>query len=256
MSAQVLLHVENGVSQIRINRPEKKNALNLAMYTAMSDALDRGEKDSATRVHFFTGTADCFTSGNDILDFMNAPPQDENHPVMRFLMALATVTKPMVAAVNGAAVGVGTTMLLHCDLAYAGESAKFRMPFVNLGVCPEAGSSILLPQIMGHQRAAELLMLGDVFSAAKAKEVGIVNDVFADGEAQAKALEKAYQLSAQAPKALLITKALLKRAGKAALLEAMAVEGGHFLELLGGAEAMEAMTAFMQRRKPDFTQFN
>jgi enoyl-CoA hydratase/carnithine racemase len=254
MSEQILLHVADGISQIRINRPDKKNALNLAMYTAMSDALERGEADPAVRVHFFTGTDDCFTSGNDILDFMQAPPQDDNHPVIRFISMLPKITKPMVAAVNGAAVGVGTTLLLHCDLVYAGANAKFRMPFVNLGVCPEAGSSYLLPQIMGHQRAAELLMLGEVFSAAKAKEVGIVNDVFADGETQAKALEKAAQLAAQAPKALLITKSLLKRGSQAALLDAMAVEGGHFIQLLGGGEAMEAMTAFMQRRKPDFSK--
>jgi len=174
---------------------------------------------------------------------------------MQFLIAISEARKPIVAAVNGVAVGVGVTMLLHCDLVYAGSSASFQMPFVNLGLCPEAGSTLLLPRIMGHQRASELLLLGEAFSADKACAVGIVTAVCPDQEVLATARNKALQLVAQPAAALRLAKSLLKRDYAAPLRETIAEEVAQFKERLKSPEAAEALQAFMQRRKPDFTQF-
>lgn len=256
MSSHVLVTSVDGITRIQMNRPEKKNALTLAMYTAIAEALTKTENDPAARVSFVTGAEGVFTSGNDIADFLQNPPTDENSPVAVFLRALFDAKKPIVMAVNGLAIGVGTTMLLHADLVYAAESAKFQMPFVSLGVCPEAGSSYLLPRIMGLPKASELILLAERFDAKKAESLGIVTAVYSDAELADAAWAKAKTLAAQPPAALRTAKALLKRATNPALAQAMDAEMEQFKPMLGGPEAMEAMTAFMQKRKPDFSQFS
>jgi enoyl-CoA hydratase/carnithine racemase len=224
------------------------------MYLGMIEALEQAENDSAVRVVLITGTQDCFTAGNDLMDFANAKP-GETSPAIVYLQTLAAAQKPVVAAVAGVAVGIGTTMLLHCDLVYAAPDARFQLPFVNLGLCPEAGSSVMLPELMGHRRAAELLLFGEPFSSEKALELGIINAVYPGGELLEAATAKARQLAEKPPSALRTTKALLKRSAAAAIAEAMARETEKFAALLQGPEAREAMMAFMQRRKPDFSKF-
>jgi enoyl-CoA hydratase/carnithine racemase len=247
--------LSEGIFTLRINRPDKKNALNLTMYQVLADGLRKADEDSSVRVIMICGTDDCFTSGNDLADFLNAPPTGESSPVMQFLFAVSEARKPVVAVVNGLAVGVGVTMLLHCELVYAGNGATFQMPFVNLGLCPEAGSTLLLPRIMGHQRAAELLLLGEVFAAEKACAVGIVTAVCPDGEVFATARNKALQLAAQPAAAVRLAKNLLKRDYAQPLRDTIIEEGQQFMARLKSPEAAEALQAFMQRRKPDFSQF-
>lgn len=255
-SEHVMVERSDGVLCVRLDRPDKKNAITAAMYAAIADALAEAEADKSVRVVFLTGTRDCFTSGNDLNDFLQNPPQGDDSPVARFLAGISQANKPLVAAVNGPAVGVGTTMLLHCDLVFAGASARFQMPFANLGLCPEAASSLILPVLVGHQRAAELLMLGETFDAQRASELGLVNAVFPDAEYQERALAKARRLAQQPPNAMRITKSLLKRTQRAAVAETMRIESADFLRMLREPEALEAMTAFMQKRKPDFSRFN
>lgn len=247
---------QDGILTLQFNRPKKKNALTPAMYSALVDGLRRADDDGAVRVVLLTGTEGCFTSGNDIANFLNAPPTGESSPVFQFLMAICLAKKPIVAAVSGTAVGIGTTMLLHCDLVYAGASAVFQMPFVNLGLCPEAGSTLLLPRMMGHQRAAELLLLGEPFGAEAARDVGIVNIICPDGELMETAWARARQLAAQPPAAVCLAKSLLKRRTIADLRETIVEEGGCFRERLRSPEATEAMTAFLERRRPDFSRFS
>lgn len=247
--------LSEGILTLRFNRPEKKNALNLAMYAALAEELGKGDVDEAVRVVLLTGGEETFTSGNDLGDFLAAPPTGMDSPVMRFLLALSTARKPLIAAVNGDAVGVGVTMLLHCELVYAGRGATFRMPFVDLGLCPEAGSTLLLPRLMGHQRAAELLLLGGGFGAEKAREVGIVNAVHPDAEVMAAARASALDLAAQPAAAVRLAKSLLKRDYAAQLQETIAEEGRQFMARLKSPEAAEALHAFQQRRKPDFSRF-
>lgn len=219
MSDQVLVTTQENFLKIQLNRPEKKNALTLAMYTAIAEAITQAEAEDAIRVVLITGTGDAFTSGNDIMDFIQAPPTGDDSPVFHFMRAIIQAQKPLVAAVNGLAIGIGTTMLLHCDLVYAAASARFRLPFVNLALVPELGSSLLLPRMLGHQRAAELLMLGDFFNAQKAYEFGLVNAVYEDKALLDMAWQKAQQLAAQPPAALRLTKSLLKRGSSAAVKE-------------------------------------
>lgn len=245
----------NGIFTLRINRPDKKNALNLAMYQTLADGLREADRDNSVRVILICGGSDCFTSGNDLADFLNAPPTGPESPVMQFLFAISEARKPIVAAVNGLAVGIGVTMLLHCDLVYVGSSATFQMPFVNLGLCPEAGSTLLLPRLMGHQRAAELLLLGEVFSSDKASAVGIVTAVCPDGDVLSIARNRALQLAAQPAAAVRLAKELLKRDYAVPLRETILEEGRQFMARLKSPEASEALQAFMQRRKPDFSQF-
>jgi enoyl-CoA hydratase/carnithine racemase len=239
---------------IRMNRPEKKNALTRAMYLGMVEALKQADSDSDVRVVLISGTPDCFTAGNDLVDFANAK-LGESSPAILYLETLIAAKKPVIAAVNGVAVGIGTTMLLHCDLVYAGSGSRFQLPFVNLGLCPEAGSSAVLPALMGYHRAAELLFFGDPFSAETARDLGIVNEIFADGDVLAKATAKAQQLAEKPPAALRITKALMKGNNSADISQAMLRETEQFAALLQGPEAKEAMFAFLQRRKPDFSKF-
>jgi enoyl-CoA hydratase/carnithine racemase len=255
VTGHILTDLREGILTLRFNRPEKKNALTLAMYTTLAEAIGRADEDDAVRVVLISGTQVCFTSGNDLADFMNTPPIGKESPVMQFLGVLSQARKPLVAAVSGTAVGVGVTMLLHCDLVYAGESALFQLPFVNLGLSPEAGSTLLLPRMMGHQRAAELLLLGEAFSAEKAREVGIVNAVCPDGELLEMALHKAGQLAAQPAAAVRLAKALMKRGDATVVRETIAEEGERFMERLRSPEAAEALRAFIEKRKPDFSRF-
>ena len=255
MTEQILSEIGDGVLTIRINRPEKKNALTLAMYEAITAALKAGQSDPAVRCVLITGVENAFTSGNDIMDFIQAPPVDESSPVMQFLQTIPVFEKPIVAAVNGVAIGIGTTLLLHCDLVYAGEGARFQLPFVNLGLVPEAGSSYILPQMVGYQRAAELILLGEAFGAQKAYEVGIVNQVVPDEETFSLAREKAMALAQKAPAALRLSRSLLRQGSARAVQETIVRESSHFASRLQSPEAAEAFQAFMERRKPDFSQF-
>jgi enoyl-CoA hydratase/carnithine racemase len=254
MAEHIVVSIQDRILSIRLDRPEKKNALTRGMYLGMIEALEQAENDSAVRVVLITGTQDCFTAGNDLMDFANAKP-GETSPAIVYLQTLAAAQKPVVAAVAGVAVGIGTTMLLHCDLVYAAPDARFQLPFVNLGLCPEAGSSVMLPELMGHRRAAELLLFGEPFSSEKALELGIINAVYPGGELLEAATAKARQLAEKPPSGLRTTKALLKRSAAGAVAEAMARETEKFAALLQGPEAREAMMAFVQRRKPDFSKF-
>lgn len=254
MPDHINAEVHDRILTIRMDRPEKKNALTGAMYSAMTEALRRADSDSMVRVVLITGSENCFTAGNDLADFAAAKP-GQPAPAVRYLETLAAATKPVVAAVSGVAIGIGTTMLLHCDLVYAAAGARFQLPFVNLGLCPEAASSLLLPWRMGHHRAAELLFFGEPFSADAARDLGLVNQVLADAELAASTLTKARQLAEKPPAALRATKRLLKSAPAEAVKQAMARELEQFAALLQAGEAKEAMAAFLERRKPDFSRF-
>jgi enoyl-CoA hydratase/carnithine racemase len=254
MAEHIVVSIQDRVLSIRLDRLEKKNALTRGMYQGMIEALAQAEADTNVRVVLITGTQDCFTAGNDLMDFAAAKP-GETSPAIIYLQALAAAQKPVIAAVGGVAVGIGTTMLLHCDLVYAASDARFQLPFVNLGLCPEAGSSLMLPGLMGHRRAAELLFFGEPFNAESARVLGIVNAVLPSSELMVTAAAKAQLLAEKPPAALRTSKALLKRGTATSIADAMVEETGKFAALLQGPEAKEAMMAFMQRRKPDFSKF-
>ena len=256
MSAAVRLELADGVFHIQMARPEKKNALTAEMYRCMADALADADSDPAVRVILISGAGGNFTAGNDLADFLATPPMDESAPVYRFIEGFSRLEKPFVAAVEGVAIGVGTTMLLHCDLVYAGSSARFALPFANLGLTPEAASSLLLPLRTGHARAAEMLMLGEVFSAQTAFEVGIANAVLPDAQVLDHAIERCRKLTTQPAASLRLTKQLMKRAQNALIQETMNTEAGVFRERLVSPEAKEAFAAFFEKRKPDFSSFN
>ncbi len=247
--------VENRILKIKINRPDKKNALNLAMYQSLSEAIQDADSDSNIRVSIIGGVADSFCSGNDIKDFLENPLTDESSPALQFVRTMIDAEKPIIAAVNGIASGVGVTMLLHCDLVYAVEDARFQMPFVNIGVCPEAGSSHILPVLMGHQKASELLLLGDMFDVDTAIDVGIVNKKVSAGELADVSLAAAARIAAQPPAATRVTKALLREAMREQVLAAGIRENKNFISMLDGDEAREALTAFMEKRPADFSRF-
>jgi len=256
MSAYIVTEIKDQVLTIQVNRAEKKNSITMAMYTALTEALNQLEADDNLRVGLITGAADSFCAGNDLMDFLANPPEDPSSPVFIFLTTLAQAQKPIIAAVNGVAVGIGTTMLLHCDLVYAAETARFQLPFVNLGLVPEGASTLLLPKLLGHQKTAELLFFGDFFDSKKAVELGFVNEIFSSEELMEQAFKKALRLAKQPPAALRLTKSLIKRAGVEDVLETIAVEGDDFARLLKAPEAQEALLAFKERRKPNFSQFN
>ncbi len=255
MSDHVIVSVKDGIQKLTINRADKKNALTQDMYAVLANSLNDAETNSDIRVSVITGTADSFTSGNDLMDFLQNPGTDEDRPVIQFLYALANIRKPLIAAVNGLAVGIGTTMLLHSDLVYASDKATFSLPFVNLALVPEAASSMLLPKMLGHQRAAELLMLGDTFTPQKAVEFGIVNEIVPADKLEETAMAAAAKLAAKAPEALRLTKSLMK-GDTDAVLKQMQAEGEIFGTRLTSPEAKEAMQAFMERRLPDFSKFS
>jgi enoyl-CoA hydratase/carnithine racemase len=249
----------NGVATIEIARPEKKNAITVAMYQAMADALDAAQADAAVRAVLVTGQPGIFTSGNDIEDFMARPPGQGSDaaesPVFRFMRALTSIDKPVVAAVTGAAIGIGTTMLLHCDFVYVSDEARLAMPFVGLGLVPEFASSLVVPQLLGRVRAAEKLLFGDPFTAAEAVEYGIANAVLPAAEVAAHARRVAERFNALPPGAVAETKRLLRRGHEASLLETIRTEGEIFARRLRSPEAQEAFSAFFQKRRPDYSKF-
>lgn len=242
------------VRVLRFARPERRNAITAAMYAALADALEHAAEDAQVRVLVVTGGENAFTAGNDLSDFLNEPPTKDDAPVFRFLRAIASFPKPLVASVCGPAIGVGTTMLLHCDLVYAGENATLSLPFVHLGLCPEAASSLLLPAAVGYQRAAEKLLLGEPFGAVEAREIGIVNRVLPVGEVEAFALAQATKLATRPLSSLLATKQLMKSGVGEAVRERMVEEGRHFARMLGEPAAREAFSAFLEKRPADFSK--
>jgi enoyl-CoA hydratase/carnithine racemase len=251
-----LLSTRDGaIQRIQINRPEKKNALTVEMYAAFADALTAADADPGVRAVLIHGAGDAFTAGNDLQDFLANPPRGPDAPVVRFLQAVSHAQKPLVAAVSGVAVGVGTTMLLHCDLVYAAEGSKLSLPFVNLGLCPEAASSFLLPTIAGYQRAAEVLLLGEPFDAHKAWQLGLVTEVVPAGEVLACAEGAARKLAEKPAASVRLTKQLMKRAWLPTIEATLAEESRQFGARLGSPEAKEAFAAFLEKRKPDFTKF-
>lgn len=254
MTQDILVHAEAGVMTLTLNRLARKNSITGDMYAALADGIARAQEDAGVRVVLIQGHETVFSAGNDIGDFLNQPPAREDSPVFRFLQGIASFPKPLVAAVCGPAVGIGTTMLLHCDLVYAGDNAAFSLPFVNLGVCPEAASSLLLPQMLGYHRAAEALMLGEPFMAEAALEVGLVNRVLPPTETNGYANAQARKLAAKPLTSLVETKRLMKKPQQAAVLQQMAEENESFRRLLLSPAAKEALTAFMEKRKPDFSK--
>ncbi|MGH8780923.1 enoyl-CoA hydratase [Paraburkholderia sp.] len=246
----------NNVLTIAFNRPEKKNAITSAMYQTMADALVNAQSDKAVRAILIRGSIGIFSAGNDLEDFMKAPPVGEDAPVFQFLRAISSAEKPVVASVAGAAIGIGTTLLLHCDLVYAADSATFTLPFAQLGLCPEAASSLLLPRIAGYQGAAEKLLLGEPFDAREAHRMGFVNRLLPAAEVDAFALAQAEKLAALPASSLRVTKSLMKRASLHELHTQMSEEGMQFGKMLLAPEAREAFKAFFEKRKPDFRQFD
>lgn len=254
MTQDILTHSEGGVLTITLNRLERKNSITSAMYGAMAQALKDAQDDAAVRVVVLQGHDTIFSAGNDIGDFLNQPPAGADSPVFRFLHGIAQFPKPLLASVCGPAVGVGTTLLFHCDLVFAGDNAAFSMPFVNLGLCPEAASSLLVPQMFGYHRAAEALLMGEPFMAEAALEAGFVNRVLPPTEANAYAQAQARKLAAKPLSALVETKRLMKKPMQAAVAQQMQDEGASFGRMLREPAAREAFTAFMEKRKPDFSK--
>jgi enoyl-CoA hydratase/carnithine racemase len=244
------------VVQVAINRPEKKNALTADMYTALADAVEAAESDPAIRVLVLYGNGDVFTAGNDLEDFLRKPWKGQAvPPAVRFIRAVAASKKPIVAAVQGLAVGVGTTILLHCDLVYAAEDTKFMMPFINLGIVPEAASTVLLPLLIGPQRAAEVFLLGAPLTAQRAYELGMVNAVVTREAVLPTARAVAQQLAEKPRAAVLACKELIKRAYRAEVERALSEEVSVISERLDSPETKEALSAFLEKRKPDFARF-
>jgi enoyl-CoA hydratase/carnithine racemase len=255
-SSHIQVRTADRITTIRFDRPDKKNAISFEMYAALAGAFDAAAADPAVRAVVLAGSRDCFTAGNDLGDFMRTAQGaggGEPQAAFSFLRAIATFDKPVLAAVAGVAIGIGTTMLLHCDLVYAAPSARFKLPFVDLGLVPEAGSSVLLPALVGAQRANQLLLLSEQLDAATALAWGLIGDVSDDPEAAAQAA--AHRLAASAPGAVRTTKALIRRTTRDAVLEAIRIEGEAFTARLRSPEAMEAFQAFQARRPPDYSKF-
>ena len=254
--SDIAISREGSVLTIAFNRPAKKNAITAAMYQAMADALKAADADAGVRVVLFEGSPDIYTAGNDLEDFLNNPPSGNDSPVFQFLYNISHAKKPIIAAVAGAAVGIGTTMLLHCDAVYAAENARFALPFASLGLCPEAASSLLLPALAGYQRAAEKLMFGEPFDVNEARDMGLVNKILPAAELAAFARARAQKLAALPAGAVRTTKSLMKGAHQKSVEAQMTDEGAHFRKMLSSPEAKEAFSAFLEKRKPDFSKFD
>ena len=252
--SDIVAERSGSILDIQLNRPAKKNAMTSSMYIAMADVLDAAAKDDDIRVVLWHGAGDSFSAGNDLEDFVKNPPGPGESPQARLMSALINFEKPLVAAVHGAAIGGGTTMLAHCDFVYAGESAKFQLPFVNLALVPEFGSSYLLPLRFGYVRAAELFLLGQPFDAWRAAELGLATQVVADHSLLATATETARKLAEKPPDALRAGKRLLKLAAREQLAQAVTLENKEFAVRVRSAEANEAFAAFIEKRRPDFTR--
>lgn len=250
MTDEVKVAIADGIHTIGFNRVAKKNALYSAMYVALRHALEAAERNPAVAVHVFAGAPGVFTAGNDIGEFLKGGA-GLAQPTVDFLRLLPMIEKPMLAAVDGLAVGIGTTLLLHCDLAYATPRATFRTPFLDLGVVPEAGSSLLAPRRLGHHRAFELLVLGATWSAAEAERYGLVNAVVPEAELASRVRETALKLAAKPPAALAAARRLMK-GDAAAVLAQVDAEVALFAERLASPEAKEAFAAFLEKRPPRF----
>ncbi|SEN12437.1 Enoyl-CoA hydratase/carnithine racemase [Pseudomonas sp. ok272] len=248
MTNAILLEREGGLLTLRLNRPDKKNALTRAMYSQLADALQQADSDPGINAILITGSHTCFTAGNDIGDFLQEPPSDLTSPVFQFMRSLLECRKPVIAAVAGAAVGIGTTLLLHCDLVYISVDAKLRMPFVNLGLCPEFGSSLILPRLLGQAKAAELLLLGEGFNGEQAAAWGIATQALPNGEAAfAKAREMALRFDTLPPEAVRISKQLMKAPDRELLRKVVEDEGKLFVQRLRSPEAVAALMGFINR---------
>lgn len=253
--SETLIERRDGIVTVTFNRPEKKNALTAGMYQAMADALRQAQEDPSVRAALITGQPGMFTAGNDLEDFLARPPKDMDAPVFQFMRALVDFDKPVIAAVEGVAVGIGVTLLLHCDLVYVADNAKMSLPFVGLGVVAEFASSLLLPHNAGGVKAAEKLLLGEPFTAAEALQMRIVNAVLPAGEVTGHARDIAEKFSRLPPGAVRDTKKLLRHPLAAEVKATIVREGELFCKRLGAGEAQEAMTAFLEKRKPDFSRF-
>jgi len=247
-SQQVMVSAADGVCEVRLNRPEKRNALTLQMYRELTNAVHSANVDDDVRVILFSGEGASFTAGNDLNDFLSGPPLGEDHDAARFIRTLPALRKVTIAAVQGSTVGIGVTLLLHCDLVIAARGARLSMPFVKLGLVPEAAISLLLPRLVGYQRAAELLLLGAPIDAARAYEIGIVNRVVEDEALMAEARTLARTVAQQPPGALLATRRLL-RSGSTTVLNRIEEELEAFREQLGSAEFRSAAQEFFNKRR-------
>jgi enoyl-CoA hydratase/carnithine racemase len=251
---EILTERSGSVLRVQFNRPAKKNAITTAMYAGLAEILETAAKDDATRVVLIHGAGDSFTAGNDLEDFVKNPPGPGDSPQMRLFAALNGFDKPLVAAVHGFAVGIGTTILVHCDFVYAGASARFGTPFVDLALVPEMGSSYGLSALVGRRAAAELLLLGTRFDAARAEQVGLVTATAPDDAFLEKAMHAAQKLSEKPPGALISSKRLMKRTSREPLAEAGRLEVEEFAARVRSPEAKEAFDAFLHKRQPDFTK--
>lgn len=249
MDQEVMVFEAAGVLTLQLNRPSRKNALTSSMYSMLVDGLDTALERTSVKVVLIDGGPAAFCAGNDIGDFLENPPAREDSPVFRFMSSIATFPLPIVAAVCGAAVGVGTTMLLHCDLVVAGDNAQFRLPFVDLGLCPEAGSSFLLPQVIGHRHASRALFLGDALDARAAMEMGLINEVVPASEVATKARQWAVTLASKPANSVLETKRLIKAAQQPLVAEQIRREAEVFRKLVREPDAIAAMTSFRTKRK-------
>ena len=250
----IVTEFTDGILRVVLNRPEKRNAMTSSMYLKLADVFDDAAKDENTRVVLWHGAGDAFSAGNDLKDFLENPPGPGESPQARLMNALVDFDKPLIAAVRGAAIGGGTTMLLHCDVVYAGESSKFQMPFINLALVPEFGSSCLVPLTVGHIRAAELILLGVPFGAERAAALGLVTQVVSDQNLLQVATETARSLAAKPAGALQASKRLLRRSFRKQVKAAMEAENEAFSEQVRSAEAKEALAAFLEKRPADFTK--
>jgi len=250
----VRAETQDGVARIELARLDKKNAITTEMYVQLAEALAAADADSEVRAVLLHGAKDCFTAGNDLSDFLKRPIGAKS-PSWRFFEVLPSLQKPIVAAVGGPAIGIGTTLLLHCDLVYATPETRFQLPFVGLGIVPEFGSTYLLPLLAGYQRAAELMLLGQPFTAESAHEVGIVTAVVPEAELFERAGKAAAALAALPPESIRLTKRLMKSVHADAVKQQIGEEGRIFVERLASPEAKEAMSAFLAKRKPDFSRF-
>jgi enoyl-CoA hydratase/carnithine racemase len=244
---EIITERSESVLRVQLNRPMKRNAMTSRMYATLTDVFNNAAKDEHTRVVLWHGAGDSFSAGNDIEDFLENPPGPGDSPQARLMNALVDFDKPLIAAVHGAAIGGGTTMLTHCDLVYAGESAKFQMPFINLAVVPEFGSSWSIPARIGHIRAAELILLGLPFDAKRAAELGFVTQVVPDQNLMTTATEAARKLAAKPARALQASKRLMKRPFRVQIKAAMEAENQEFSALVRSEEAREALGAFLEK---------
>ena len=252
--SEILSERSGSILRVTVNRPAKKNAMTSAMYTAMAEVFNEAAKDDDVRVVIWDAAGDSFSAGNDVQDFLNNRPGPGPSPQALLADALLNLDKPLIAAVQGAAIGGGTTLLTHCDFVFASESAKFQLPFVNLGLVPEFGSSFSLPARSGYIRAAELFMLGQPFDAKVAAEIGLVTRIAPDDKLATMATETAEKLAAKPAGALQAAKRLLKRSSRDQLEEAVKIESAEFSSRLSSPEVKEAFTAFLEKRPPDFSK--